>query len=191
MVLDAIEAGSKGQTVDNTFLDTIATRNRELFQTKKKELDLVISNTLSTLPGGANAPFIKTGVFRREMYQLNKALNQALVNADSGTIKLINEILEQTAGKKAPGKPGIAPAKELTFQQAMATLNGLNRLIDDDYARLAGGAADSNTITKVAAVSDISNPGLLGALLNNLFIASLLYCFLRLDKSVNALFNFK
>jgi hypothetical protein len=151
MVLDAIEAGSKGQKIDSTFLDTIATRNRELFQTKKKELDLVISNTLSTLPGGANAPFIKTGLFRREMYQLNKALNQALVNADSGTIKLIKEILEQTSGKKVPGTPGIAPAKELTFQQAMATLNGLNRLIDDDYARLAGGAADSNTITKVAA----------------------------------------
>jgi len=150
-VLDAIEAGAQGQKIDNTFLDTLVTTNRELFQTQKKELDLVISNTLSTLPGGANAPFIKTGIFRREMYELNKALNKALVNADDGTIKLINEILEKTAGKKAPGTPGIAPAKELTFQEAMATLNGLNRLIDDDYARLAGGAADSNTITKVAA----------------------------------------
>ena len=151
LILDSLDATANGNTINREFLETLDKTNKELYQAEKTKYDTVVNSILKNLEGGPNSAFVKTGTLRRDLIDLRKSLNAALVNADEGTIKIINMILEATAGTKKIGTPGIAPAKNLTFNQVMATLNGLNRLIDDDYARLAGNAPDSKTLVAIAA----------------------------------------
>ena len=151
LILDSFEASAQGNTIGREFVENLDKTNKQLYQAEKTKYDTVVNNVLKNLEGGPNASFVKTGSLRRDLIELRKSLNSAIINADEGTIKILNTILEATAGKKAPNTPGIAPAKNLTFNQVMATLNGLNRLIDDDYARLAGNAPDSKTLVAIAA----------------------------------------
>jgi len=150
--LDVIEAkAGKGGTVTTDQVENIAKANKDAFNAQKEIYDNTIKTILKTIPGGGNKPFINTGLFRRDLYDLRKILNDSLIDADAGTVKLINQILESTSGVRAEGARGISPAKSLTFQQAMSMLNGLNRLVDDEAARLVGGAADSGKISRIAS----------------------------------------
>ena len=150
--LDVIETkAGKGGTVTVDNVENIAKANKDAFNAQKEIYDNTIKTVLKNVPGGGNKPFISTGTFRRDLYDLRKILNDSLIDADAGTVKLINQILESTSGVRKEGARGVAPAKNLTFQQAMSMLNGLNRLVDDEAARLVGGAADSGKISRIAA----------------------------------------
>jgi|TARA_R100000406_G_scaffold81596_1_gene63414 hypothetical protein len=151
LILDSFEASAQGNKISREFVENLDKTNRELYQAEKTKYDTVVNNILKNLEGGPNVSFVKTGTLRRDLIELRKSLNAALVNADEGTIKIINQILDATAGTKKAGTPGIPKAKDLNFNQVMSTLNGLNRLIDDDYARLAGNAPDSKTLVAIAA----------------------------------------